>query len=52
MATSFVGNHETESIDFEMDVHKDSPIGLFVKGSISPKFETNNKIQAFIKLAN
>lgn len=52
MAASFIGNKETGNIDFEMDVHQDSPIGFFVKGSIDPKQDTNNKIQAFLRLAN
>jgi hypothetical protein len=43
--------HEDGKIKFSMDAHKDSPIGLFFSGSIDPRMETNNKIQAFLKLA-
>ena len=39
-------------INFEMDVHENSPVGLFVKGSIDPQNQQKNQIEAFIKLAN
>ena len=44
--------NENGMIDFEMDVHKDSPVGIYLKGSLDPKDEQNNQISAFIKLAN
>lgn len=39
-------------VKFNMDLHEGSPFGLVLEGLIDPKVATNNKIQAFIKLAN
>ena len=39
-------------IKFSMDVHENSPVGLFLDGIIDPRQESNNKIQTFVKLAN
>lgn len=55
VAVCFAGFSTTEQdgqIKFNMDVHEGSPIGLVLEGLIDPRFEQNNKIQAFLKLAN
>ena len=43
---------ENGQIKFSLDVHQDTPMGLYLEGIIDPRQETNNKIQAFIKIAN
>ena len=43
---------ENGQIKFNLDVHKESPIGVYLEGTIDPRQESNNKIQAFIKIAN
>ena len=43
---------ENKQIKFNLDLFENSPVGLSLSGSIDPKEDTNNKIQAFIKLAN
>ena len=50
--SGFSGREENGQLKFEMDVHKESPVGLYVTGVLDPKVETNNKISTFIKLAN
>ena len=50
-AAAFAPRHEDGKIKFDMDIHQESPVGLFVSGSIDPTMERNNKIQAFLKLA-
>ena len=50
--SGFSGKEENGQIKFNMDIHKESPIGLYVSGLLDPRVETNNKIQTFIKLAN
>ena len=52
VVAGFSGREENGQIKFEMDVHKESPVGLYVSGLLDPRAETNNKIQAFLKLAN
>lgn len=39
-------------INFDLDVHSESPVGVVLKGLIDPRQETNNQIGAFLKLAN
>jgi hypothetical protein len=51
-ATGFKSYHEDGQIKFNMDVHYDSPVGIYLEGLVDPQMETNNKIQAFVKLAN
>mgnify|MGYP006293385857 CR=1 FL=1 len=51
-ASGFNPREENGQIKFSMDVHENSPIGLFVEGLLDPRQETNNNIQAFLKLAN
>ena len=46
------GYEENGLFKFDFDVHEDSPIGLFMKGEINPQDETQNKVEAFLKLAN
>mmetsp|Transcript_38865 Transcript_38865/g.70778 ORF Transcript_38865/g.70778 Transcript_38865/m.70778 type:complete len:245 (+) Transcript_38865:1-735(+) len=41
-----------KQISIKMDMHEDSPIGLYMEGLFDPKDEGNNKLQAFLKLAN
>ena len=52
LASGFNTYEEDGQIKFRMDVHHTSPIGLVVEGLVDPRFESNNKIQAFVKLAN
>ena len=51
-ASAFSGRQENGQIKFDMDVHKESPIGLFVSGLLDPRTESNNNIQTFLRLAN
>ena len=46
--TSVVDNQ----INFSLDVHENSPLGLVLEGILDPREDSNNKIQAFLKLAN
>lgn len=43
---------EEGMLKFDLDVHQDSPIGLMMKGQLNPQNESQNKIAAFLKLAN
>jgi len=49
---AFNTKHENGQIKFDLDVHHTSPIGVVLEGSLDPRQETNNKITAFLKLAN
>ena len=40
-ASAFSGRQENGQIKFDMDVHKESPIGLFVSGLLDPRTESN-----------
>ena len=39
-------------IDFELDTHKDSPFGFYLKGNVDPRDDSKKEISAFLKLAN
>ena len=39
-------------IKFDLDIHKNSPIGIVLQGEVNPRDDTQNKIGAFIKLAS
>jgi len=41
-----------DKIKFNYDVHEGLPFSIFVEGELDPKNEQNNKIQAFLRLAN
>ncbi|CAI2377709.1 unnamed protein product [Moneuplotes crassus] len=45
-------HEEDGNIKFNVDLHEESPIGFAVKGQINPVDDTQNKIGAFVKLAN
>ena len=48
----YKGSEKNGQIRFELDVHKESPVGIYVSGVFDPKSETNNKIDTFLKLFN
>ena len=43
---------ENKMIKFAYDTQEDSPLSFYVEGSINPRNDEQNKIQAFLKLAN
>jgi hypothetical protein len=43
---------EDKSIKFNYDVHEGLPFSIYMEGELDPKNEQNNKINAFLRLAN
>lgn len=52
MSFAFHSFTEDQMIKFNFDTNEEQPFGVFLKGQLDPKNNENNKIQAFLKLAN
>ena len=50
-ASSLKTNFKDNSIELDLDLSKDSPIGFAMKGRVDPKNEQRNQIQTFLRLA-